>query len=215
MLATLAIVLAPGMVLDGHVMSSSRGCSRCRAAPSMGLFDSLAKAFDNDDTLGESGPAGLKTKAQVQTLTWVGPKPEGPAAIFEKQPVTESGGIAGQPLKVLAEAAGIPIQYSCMKGTCGLCFVKVDGVEVAACTAVCPKKDVTIEYMDDAGAKTRSREIALATKAKRQESKAKTLTGKVVPTATDEPPAKSYRERMEEEMLASMQQKKKGGWPFG
>ena len=95
---------------------SCAGGSQLRAStPTMGLFDGFAAAFANDETLGEAGPAGLKDKAVYHTITWEGPKPEGAAAIFEKQKVTVSQAIAGQPMKDVAATAEIPIRYSCMK----------------------------------------------------------------------------------------------------
>lgn len=85
-------------------------------SPTMGFFDQLASAFENDETLGEAGPAGLKNKAKVNKITWLGPQPEGAAALFgAKQPVIEQEAIAGQKLKDLAQSAGIPIKYSCMQ----------------------------------------------------------------------------------------------------
>lgn len=121
-----------------------------RPAVRMGLFDGLAAAFANDDTLGESGPAGLKTKVKLQKVTWMGPKPEGPRAIFEQQNIVEQEAMPGTPLKVLAEEAGVKIRYSCNKGTCGICDIVVDGVTTPACTANLGRgKDITIQYQDE------------------------------------------------------------------
>ena len=39
----------------------------------MGLFDGLAKAFENDDTLGDRKSAGLSKEKAKKTVTWVGP----------------------------------------------------------------------------------------------------------------------------------------------
>lgn len=182
--------------------------------PTMGLFDSLAAAFDNDDTLGEAGPAGLKQKAEVHTITWVGPQPEGPAAFFAKQPLVEQEAIAGQSLRDLAQQAGIPIKYSCMQGTCHICDVDIDGVATPTCTAVCPKRDMRIEYRDEDQALAYAKE---AIKAERLAAK-----GKVVPTqlsteGSEEPRQETYRERMEREMLEQSMaaEQDKRGWPFG
>lgn len=116
----LTLLLTPGMQLERAMSPVAVGATyatfKCRArASSMGLFDSLAAAFENDQDLGESGPAGLNRKADVHTITWLGPKPEGPAALFEKQPKVEQEAIAGQRLQDLAQAAQIPIKYSCMQ----------------------------------------------------------------------------------------------------
>lgn len=121
-----------------------------RAATRMGLFDGLAAAFENDDSLGEAGPAGLKTKVQLQKVTWIGPKPEGAAAFFEKQVIVEQEAMPGTALKDLAEQAGVKIRYSCNKGTCGICDVVVDGATIPACTAKLAKgRDISIEYQDE------------------------------------------------------------------
>ena len=144
--------------LSGHVRLSAplfhttgnAAAHRPAAAVRMGLFDSFAAAFDNDDTLGESGPAGLKTKVQLQKVTWMGPKPEGPRALFEQQLIVEQEAMPGTPLKTLAEEAGVKIRYSCNKGTCGICDIVVDGVTTPACTANLGKgKDITIQYQDE------------------------------------------------------------------
>ena len=110
----------------------------------------------------------------------------------------------------------MPLVSACAaQGTCGLCFVNVDGEEVAACLAVCPKKDATIEYMNEERAKEYAKEIAMAAAAKRKAARA---SGQSPPDAeAEEAPQLSYRERMEKQMLEAMeaeqQQKKK--WPFG
>jgi hypothetical protein len=49
------------------VMRSDLGAHR------MGLFDGFAKAFANDDTLGERENAGLKKGATFKSVTWLGP----------------------------------------------------------------------------------------------------------------------------------------------
>ena len=45
------------------------------------------------------------------------------------------------------------MSHASLQGSCGLCFVKVDGEEVAACIAECPKRDATIEYKDASAAR--------------------------------------------------------------
>ena len=111
------------------------------------FFDKLAAAFENDDTLGDREAAGLKNKVTAQQITWLGPKPEGMAALFEEQKVTEQQAIPGRSIKELAEEAGVPIRYSCMKGTCRICDVRINGEETPACMAKLSRgQDLTIEY---------------------------------------------------------------------
>ena len=64
------------MLLAASTVFDSRLAVRQRQGQvRMGFFDGLAAAFENDDTLSESGPAGLKNKVQLQKVTWVGPQP--------------------------------------------------------------------------------------------------------------------------------------------
>ena len=49
-------------------------------------------------------------------MTWIGPKPEGAVAFFEKQVIVEQEAMPGTALKDLAEQAGVKIRYSCNKG---------------------------------------------------------------------------------------------------
>ena len=66
----------------------------------MGMFDGLAAAFANDDSLEKKGVA---TKT-MRTITWRDPKGE----------VKSSQAIPGQKLKDIARQDGIgPIKYSC------------------------------------------------------------------------------------------------------
>ena len=123
-----------------------RACVRSDTHVRMGLFDGLAAAFENDDTLGERREGGLSREVKPHQITWVGPKPEGMAAFLEKQPITEQQALPGTSLMSLAEAEGIPIKYSCMQGTCRICDVRVNGVETPACMAKMGSEDVTIEY---------------------------------------------------------------------
>merc|ERR1719440_1354675 len=143
-----------------------------RAGPRMGFFDQLSSAFENDDTLGEAGPAGLKTKAKIHRITWVGPEPEGMAAMFEKPETAVQEAIANQELKTLADAANIPLKFSCMQGTCGICDVVVDGVAVPACTAKMPNRDCTIQYKSAKQATSYSKDKMKAYAAERKAAKA-------------------------------------------
>ena len=113
-----------------NVVSAPHRAARCVR---MGLFDALAAAFENDDTLGERQDAGLKSKLKTSTVTWMGPKPEGPMAAFTKQTVIEQTARPGQTLKELSEEAGVPVRYSCMGGTCRICDVTINGVVTPAC----------------------------------------------------------------------------------
>ena len=119
LLLLLGSLVAPtfaSVALGGRASSTvTRTACRRVPTPSMGFMDQLAAAFENDDTLGEAGPAGLKKKVQTTTITWRGPPPEGMEAMFKKQDVTTQQAVAGQKLKDLAQSAGIPLSYSCMK----------------------------------------------------------------------------------------------------
>jgi len=176
----LLMMVPVGMVVVRPAILCTPHC-RVTSGIQMGLFDSFAAAFENDDTLGDRGDF----KAKVSKLTWTGPKPEGLAAFTESQQISEQEAIEGQKLKDLAQAADIPIEYSCMKGTCGLCFVKVNGQEVAACTAVCPAEDAVIEYRDSKAAKAVMKEVAIAARAAKKSGKEfdpLAVTGQVAPT---------------------------------
>ena len=169
----------------------------------MGFMDALASAFENDDTLGEAGPAGLKKRVQYQTITWLGPKPEGMAAMFEKRPEDEQQAIAGQALKDLAQQQGIPLKFSCMQGTCGICDVMIDGQAVPACTAKMPKRDCTIEYKTTKQAQAYAKAKIAAAKAQKK--------GAPPPAP---PPGLDLEARLAAENAAKKAQNK-GGWPFG
>merc|ERR1719238_1416242 len=129
-------LLAPTALLlsSGHQQISSSSSSRA-STPCMGFFDqlqeNLAAAFENDDELGEQGPAGLKKKVQAITVTFKGPEPKG---FFEQQAITEAQALPNQKMKDVADAAGIPIRYSWMAGTARM-----------------PKRDVEIEYREVKG----------------------------------------------------------------
>jgi hypothetical protein len=113
-LLSVAVAPAAGLIVPARPAPRATADSMCKrgAQPCMGLFDTLAAAFENDDSLGEDGPAGLAKKAEVHTITWLGPPP---ANFFEKQAVSKSEVIAGQKLKDVADAAGVPIRWSCLE----------------------------------------------------------------------------------------------------
>jgi len=109
---------------------------RRSAVVDMGLFDGLASAFANDDSLGDKEDAGLsKTKAK-KTITWVGPNGQS----------KKSTVVPGQKLKDIARGTGIKIKYDCQEGTCKTCEALVDGRKTKICVAKAPAKDVTIKY---------------------------------------------------------------------
>lgn len=173
------------------------GCGPARAElrVRMGMFDGLAAAFANDDTLSERQEAGLKNKLQPQKITWVGPEPEGPAALFSKQRIDEQTAMPGQSIQDLAELAGVPIRYSCYKGTCHLCDVKIDGITTPACMAKLGKADVTIEYMESSEAEAYAKEALKAERDARRAAKAGAAPAPadaedVVGTVTSTSPAK-------------------------
>ena len=179
----------------------------------MGFFDSLASAFENDDTLGKSGPAGLKKQAVYHKITFKGPPP---TKMFEQQKIVETQAIAGQKLKAVADAAGIPIRYSCMEGTCRICDVLVDGERVTACTACMPKRDCVIDF-EPPRVKRSTSGVVAPTKSAAPKG---LFSGVVTPTQVEEeePAPKittaSLEERLRQEMAAKAANKKKGGWPF-
>lgn len=173
-----------------------RSRSQRAALPTMGFFDALSSAFENDDTLGKREEAGLKKKAKAITITFKGPKPEGVEALFGEQPITETQAIPGQKLRDVARRADIPIKYSCNEGSCRVCRVSVDGQEVLACTAKVPKNDVTVAYPGLKGsAKPKSR-------------------GQ--PDTATPPPSKITTRDLQERLRKEAEAKKNqgGGWPF-
>jgi len=102
----------------------------------MGLFDGLASAFANDDTLGEREDAGLSRQKTKRTVTWVGPKGQKKTAQV----------IAGQRLKDIARSCGIPIRYDCQEGTCKTCEAQIGMGRAKICVTKMPDKDITIKY---------------------------------------------------------------------
>ena len=178
------LVGASALLAGGPTTRAFDGAPRAARHVHMGLFDGLAAAFENDDTLGERREGGLSKQVKEQKITWMGPKPEGMAAFLEKQPITEQQAMPGTPLSDLAEDAGIPIQYSCMQGTCRVCDVRINGVETPACMAKMGREDVTIEYRATEEALAYAREALkaerLAKKATKEEA---ALKGSVAPSS--------------------------------
>ena len=227
-------LLAPTALLlsSGHqqISSSSRASTPC-----MGFFDQLqeglASAFENDDELGEQGPAGLKKKVQAYKVTFKGPEPKG---FFEQQAITEAQALPNQKMKDVADAAGIPIRYSCMEGTCKICRVNVDGQEVMACTARMPKRDVEIEYREVKGVEMPKGNVKptggfpkvplpggfeLPKGVPEMPNLGDGAGGLPNPFAAPEPrnPTLAERLALEERLREEEEAKnpKKGGWPFG
>lgn len=191
MLAVLVVGFQPPARHAGPACSSGRlSSSHVR----MGLFDGLAKAFENDDTLGERAEAGLREKAEFHTITWQGPAEQ---TMFGERPGPQilSKAVAGQKLKDIAQASGVEIPYSCNEGTCRICDVKVNGRLAPACVAKMPKKDVTIEFYPN-GVPT----------SERQAARGGGVQGTVVPTgepAVD--PAMQRKQSLEERLRAEME----------
>ena len=124
----LALAAAAGnaYVLPGGTLPQHRVI----APQMMGLFDGFAKAFANDDTLGERGSAGLSKEAKKVTVTWVGPKGQKKTATC----------VPGQKLRDVARASGIPIVYDCNEGTCKTCEAKVGNGRAKICVTKTPNK---------------------------------------------------------------------------
>merc|ERR1712087_181029 len=116
--------------------SSLRSSGACRGTCCMGLFDSLGKAFENDDTLGARSSAGLSKEKAKRTITW-----KSPSGAVKKSVI-----VPGQRLKDVARATGVPIKYDCQEGTCKTCEAKLGGSRVKICVARAPDKDCVIQY---------------------------------------------------------------------
>lgn len=157
----------------------------------MGLFDGLAAAFENDDSLGERQDAGLKSKLKTSTVTWMGPKPEGPMAAFTKQTVIEQTVRPGQTLKELSEEAGVPVRYSCMGGTCRICDVTINGVVTPACMNKIERNggDLVIEYREADAAEQYAREALKAERAAKKAAREAAKAGAPAPAPAAPPPA--------------------------
>ena len=133
----LALPLALQVPAAGHRMPQQLHAPVVRThSPAMGLFDGFAKAFENDDTLGERGEAGLSKKAQTRTVTWIGPKGQKKTSTC----------VPGQALREVARGSGIPIKYDCNEGTCKTCLAKVGNSQAKICVTKMPNKDVTIKW---------------------------------------------------------------------
>jgi len=105
-------------------------------APAMGLFDGLKGAFSNDDTLGARSNAGLSKEGTKRTITWVGPTGK------EKKSIV----VAGQRLKDVARAAGVPVKYDCSEGSCKTCEAQMGNGKIKICVAKVIDRDITIKY---------------------------------------------------------------------
>ena len=108
-MTVLSVLLGVGLNLQPALRREVGSAPHRARCVRMGLFDGLAAAFENDDSLGERQDAGLKSKLKTSTVTWMGPKPEGPMAAFTKQTVIEQTVRPGQTLKELSEEAGVPV----------------------------------------------------------------------------------------------------------
>ena len=111
------------------------GRRACRHAEvRMGMFDGLAAAFANDETLSKPTAA---TKKTLRTITWRDPKGK----------IVSSQAIPGQKLKDIARQDGIgPIKYNCNEGTCKSCDMLCNGDRVPVCVARMPDWDVEVAY---------------------------------------------------------------------
>lgn len=163
----------------------------------------MGEAFTNDDSLGERGEAGLGNKVDEVNIKWVGPKPPNP---FQQQQTFESIVLPGQKLSDISQMTGVPIKYSCMNGSCGLCDVLVDGQRMPACTTTAAARDMTIEFGSLLSRKKAARQAAGEEVVLEEETQ-----GVVVPTETLE---QRLQRQLAEEM-AEEAANKKGGWPFG
>lgn len=73
----LALQVVRGFHITGSPVLHGRSAISWRSGrPHSGLFDGLAKAFENDSSLGERKNAGLTKEAEKRTITWLGPKGE-------------------------------------------------------------------------------------------------------------------------------------------
>lgn len=99
----------------------------------MGMFDGLAAAFANDETLSKR-TAATQT---LRTITWRDPKGK----------IVTSQALPGQKLKDIAREDGItPIKYNCNEGTCKSCDVLCNGDRIPVCVARMPDWDVEIAW---------------------------------------------------------------------
>ena len=130
------------------------------SSPSMGLFDGLKGAFDNDSSLGPRENAGLTKEATKRTVTWIGPngKKKTVPAVAREIPLSarclppcrlsarlplccprdaslplQSTVVPGQRMRDIARGAGIPVKYDCQEGTCKTCEATVNGARMKLC----------------------------------------------------------------------------------
>lgn len=132
--------------------------------------------------------------------------------MFEKPETLEQQAIPGQPLKDLAATANIPLKYSCMQGTCGICDVKVDGIETPACTAKMPARDCVIEYKATKQAQEYMKERIKAQKAAKKAGLG-AQSGVVQPTK--KPMTRLEQMLAEENAAKAAAKKEEKKWPFG
>ena len=126
----LSFTSASSFVAQPRCMGLRATPSPAYSPPQMGLFDGFAKAFENDDTLGKAGPAGLSKEATKKKVTWVGPKGQKKEALC----------VPGQKLRDVARASGIPIVYDCNEGTCKTCEAQVGNGRAKICVTKMPNK---------------------------------------------------------------------------
>lgn len=205
-----ALVCAPASPSDvlGRARSSShhplvaRRCSDCN----MGLFDGLASAFANDDTLGERESA---PKVQAYSIKWIGPEGE----------ETVSQALPGQKIQDLARQAGVAgkIKYNCGEGTCSSCDMLVNGDRVPACVAKAPTWDVEIEYGVKRSVLTENeRQPQPSSRAPKPKAPASLFAGRFTPSSAaagsaESAPAEAAPKKMSlEERLMAEEAKKKG-----
>ena len=134
-----SVFLAAVATSAGFVIAPARlpPSQHRHVAPTMGLFDGLAKAFENDSSYSQKESAGLKQAAATKTCTWVGPNGQKKAATV----------VPGQSMRDIARGCGVRIRYDCNEGTCNkTCEANMNGSKVKICVAKMPKKDVTVKY---------------------------------------------------------------------
>lgn len=99
----------------------------------MGMFDGLAAAFANDDSLSKQATA----TQTLRTITWRDPEGK----------IVTSQALPGQKLKDIAREDGIaPIKYNCNEGTCKSCDMLCNGDRIPVCVARMPDWDVEVAW---------------------------------------------------------------------
>jgi ferredoxin len=107
-----------------------------RTSLRMGFGDMLKKAFQNENLPPPQNP-GLSKELEPVVIEFL------PARKTVKA-------LPGQKLSVVAQSSGIDIKYSCKKGDCGTCSVKVNGSMARACQTSIPRvanSKITIEVL--------------------------------------------------------------------